>query len=73
VVLLAVGEKVSEVMMLAGACAARPIVPWPAVQVKTWKIAEGDAPETLSTNAIFFPSKERIGEVTILPPAVLVL
>ena len=52
----------------AGRARTAPIVPWPAVQVKTWKMAEAEPPGMLSTKPIFFPSKERIGEVVILPP-----
>src|SRR5260370_35241480 len=53
--------------------AALLIAPWPAVQVKTWKMALGEVPGTLSTKATFVPSKERTGEVEILPPVTVVM
>jgi hypothetical protein len=48
------------------------IVP-PGAQVKTWKMAWGEVPGTLSTNAIFVPSSESTGEVEILPPVTVVM
>src|ERR1039457_6057796 len=63
----AFAEKGSEIICGAVGVKAAPIAPSPAFQVKTWKMAEGVGPVTLSTKAIFFPLSERTGEVSILP------
>src|SRR4030081_4121232 len=67
---LDVVEKTTDVMAAPGGAGAA-MVPWPAVQVRTWKIAS--VPATLSTKAILVPSGERNGEVTIFPPATVVM
>src|SRR5580692_922395 len=66
---LDVVEKTTDVM--APGVAGVAMVPWPAVQVRTWKIAP--VPATLSTKAILVPSSERNGEVTIFPPVTVVM